>query len=656
MKKITMAFAALSLLFAACEREGGGTEAATLEIDAPSEITFNADGTGGRASIAVTTNQSEWDYAMSPTDGAGWLTALKDEGVLKLTAAPNTSGVEPASVTITFRAGDAPEKTTTAKQLAVEVPPVEGYRVDDLWPDNDHPEGIVFWIDPASSNDGGVTGTSGWVMGLRQADPRSWSSHNIERDYGTNSDIDGRLNMEAVAAYEAENAEYRDRFPVFAWCRSEYGEEWYIPSLQEMRQFFAAYAGLTPEQTTTYMNGRRQFSLDQTFGAGTFYGTEEHRRAYDMALEHAGGDGLWDWLPEGGSNDPQLWTSTKYDEHLPNPERQPWYSGFLGDWGSSSTHEQQEGHFLRAMRRFGDIDRERDELSVDQTSISFEAVDASAKIVNLTKTAAEYGATTAPVAFAAPWINIAKSADSFTVTVEEYTEAEAYFYDYMPRQGYITVVAGYAPAATIHVMQSAPPRPAVNLAGTWNWTGEIWNSYNPIWTAMSGTVTAEYNAESECYIFKTLLENQAMTGMMNPDDRVDGGIAVRVTEDNRARFVVQDRIGIYYDLWGMGMFRGYFNYASLFNANGNNVVKPVASGLPAETSLSIDMDSEGTVLTFQKTGVYTDPDSGESIDCDYGFGFGYIDVVSMEDHTISPTASPIQPAGIYRNLVFTKVQ
>ena len=654
MKKLTMGLlTALYLLLASCGDDPVKPDTPTLDIDPATEIVFAADGTGGVEAITVTTNQDEWNYTLTPENGAGWLTAAKDGNKLNLTAAPNTETTAPESVTIKFTAGEAPEKTVTVKQSAADEPGEPTYAVDDLWPDDENPEGIVFWIDPASSTDGGMTGTAGWVMSLKQSpEYLSWCNIQVDEslnDFGTNSDIDGRLNMEAVWAYEAANAGYAGSFDVFEWVHDTFGEQWYLPSVQELRRFCAVYMGLTPEQTMTYMNGRRLDNVNNILGdTGVWAGSEEHRRAYDMALIEAGGDGLWNWDTNSSGLVPVLWTSTKYDVDMPNIEIRPWYVEFLGGWGSASTDRQTYGNVARAMLRFGP-ETVLDQLNVTPAELDFEANDSSVKTVTVTKTAAEYNATWAPAMGSPEWIHITKSADSFTVSVDEYTEAQAELNSYLNRQGWITVVSGNAPAATVTVTQSAPAPPqALDLAGMWNWTGEIWEYAN--YSAMSGEMTAEYDEELDLYIFKTLHENQAMTALLSEDDRVDGGIALTVTDDNTVEFIVLKPTDIYYDFWGMGMFRGYWNYATFFNASGSNVVEPSPNGLPADTAIQIGVSGDGNTITFPATGMYNNT---EHI---YGFGFGYMDIVSMEDHSISPTSSAIQPGGVYRNLVFTRAQ
>ncbi len=624
-------WAALLILSTACHKEPETPETATLEIDAPAEITFKADGTGGMEAITVTTNQTEWEYTMDPADGALWLTAVKENDKLRLTAAPNTETTAPASVKISFTAGDAPERATTVKQLAADAPAVPAYSVDDLWPDDENPEGIVFWIDPASSTDGGATGTTGWVMSLEQAPELPWCANYMETDFGTNSDIDGRINYEAIWAYDAAHPEYTGTFRIFEWCRENYDEQWYIPSLQEMRRFLTAYAGLTPEQTEAYMTGRRLSALP----ADIWFASEDHRRAYDMRLIEVGGDGLWDWDLEGGSIGPQLWTSTKYDVDNPSIEVKPWYVEFLGGWGSASTQGQHDVHFTRAMRRFG-TETVVDELTVTPTSLTFGADETTAKTVTVTTTAAQYEATVS-----APWIHISKSAGSFSVRVDEYTEAEAEIDNYENRMGWITVGSGNAPAAIVEITQVAPTMSVLDLAGTWDWTGEIWDT-DRSFTSMSGTATAVYNEELGSYVFTPFYANQGMTDLLDPADRVDGSIALRVNEYNQVEFVSFDKLDRIFTYWGGT--REYYNYVSFYTSDNSNIA---LSGLAEGTVVVIGVSNgDGNTITFPATGMY------EGVEHTYGFGFGYHD---LDPSTLEPASySTFSPGGVFRNLVLTR--
>ncbi|MDR2890091.1 MAG: hypothetical protein LBV18_00540 [Alistipes sp.] len=646
-KRLILALTAPAFLFASCKDDGGdqnpGTKA-TLSTDAPATITFNADGTGGMAAITVTTDQPEWSFELSPEDS--WLSATKEGDKLNLVAEPNTAEEAAAPVTITFSAGDATEVTVIANQLGTDGPVRQAgfYAVDDLWPDSENPEGIVYWIDPETSTDGGLTGSYGYVMSLKQSPEVAWCLNRLQVDFGTNSDVDGRLNWSAVWAFDAANEEYTGSFEAFNWVKDNYDENWYLPSLQELRRFLSVYTGMTPEQTEKYMSGRRQYNVNQVFGDGEDFWNSEaamaHREAYNEMLAAAGGDPMF-VLNE--TNDPQMWSSTHYDETHPAIEQLPWYTGFLGGWGSSSTHEQHNVHYARAMRRFSADGYVPviDELTATPTTLNFLTVDESVKSVTVTTTADDFEVHTAT-----PWVHIVTSDDSFTVSVDEYTEAEAAPINYSNRQAFITVVSGNAPMVTVTVNQESPAKPGLeelDFEGEWSWTGESWSFGS--FTSMSGTLEATYNEALGYWIFSNLPDVMANSTLFG-DPQTDGGIALHVSTSNEVSFVVGDDLGMYHSLGGF-MWRWYLNYATFFDKSGANVTG--AAGFARESSISVDVSEDGNTLTFQAFGFDTDE---EGTELDYGFGFGYVDVYTDGD----PMPTTDMSAGaIFRNLVFTRV-
>ena len=578
--------------------------------------------------------------------------------VATVTSDPSTHNpeIEEYVMTLVLTLDETKELCISSRAFGMAITGPAKYRVDDLWPNKRNPEGIVFWIDPASSEDGGETGTAGWVMSLKQSpEYLMWCNKNVDEslyNYGTNSDIDGRLNWDAILAYESSNPDFAGSFDVFDWCRENFDEGWYLPSIQELRQFYAVYMGLTPEQTIAYMNGRKQYNVNNALGDPDVWGnTTEHRAAYDAALIAAGGDGI-----SGGSTAPTLWSSTRYDVDLPAIEYRPWYSDLLGGWGSSSTDMQDNANTARAMRRFG-AERVVDQLSVTPTVLTFRSNDTSTKTVTITKTSAVYDATTAPPAFTDEWIHITKSADSFTLTLDEYTASAAALNNNVDRVRWITVVAGYAQSVTVTVIQTAPINDMVPLdfTGTWNWTGEIWSDYPAKFTAMNGTVTAAFEEDLDCYVFKTLLENQAGT-TLNGMPQTDGGVALRVDEDNNVTFVTEDEMNIWFSVGGLfgNPYRGYYNFGSFYSKeNLSNVVTSLAYmqfGLPAGHMVDIAVSTDGNTITFPETGTYND------VECFYGLGFGWKEITSLTDHTLPPTAAALQAGGVYRNLTFTRAE
>ncbi len=119
MKKqlfFTFALAMLACVFfpISCSKVGG--ELPTLSTDAPAEISFNIDGTGGIPFIEITTNQASWACSLSPADGGGWLSANTVGNIIVLTVQPNEFAQERTPVVVRIIAGDAMPVEITVKQ------------------------------------------------------------------------------------------------------------------------------------------------------------------------------------------------------------------------------------------------------------------------------------------------------------------------------------------------------------------------------------------------------------------------------------------------------------------------------------------------------------------------------------------------------------
>lgn len=99
----------------ACKKDNPTGPEPTLSTDAPAEIVFNADGTGGVSVITVTTNQDSWDHTLTPADG--WLSASAEGNELTLVAAPGTSEEDVrGQVELRITAGGATPVVIVVKQ------------------------------------------------------------------------------------------------------------------------------------------------------------------------------------------------------------------------------------------------------------------------------------------------------------------------------------------------------------------------------------------------------------------------------------------------------------------------------------------------------------------------------------------------------------
>ena len=109
----------------------------------------------------------------------------------------------------------------TVSQEAVVLP---AYAPGDFYPDEENPVGIVFWIDPESSDDGGMTGKHGKIISMRQSQEglAYVLATSTLSAVGADSDTDGAANSAAIAAYAAANPDVAE-FGAYNWVAAEYG-------------------------------------------------------------------------------------------------------------------------------------------------------------------------------------------------------------------------------------------------------------------------------------------------------------------------------------------------------------------------------------------------------------------------------------------------
>lgn len=88
-------------------------------------------------------------------------------------------------------------------------------------------------------------GTHGLILSLDEIYlPWSLFRRPDRRAVGAVDPADGRVNMEQVARYIAENGLSWDDFPAFKWCRDK-GEGWYLPAIDELLVIGHNYNGGT---------------------------------------------------------------------------------------------------------------------------------------------------------------------------------------------------------------------------------------------------------------------------------------------------------------------------------------------------------------------------------------------------------------------------
>lgn len=116
--------------------------------------------------------------------------------------------------------------------------------------------GVVFKIDPASSNDGGVTGTAGLIVSLQEEDTKvnamengvRWGAVGIT---GANDRHDGRKNTESMKKLIRGGSRNWYEFPAYYWVVNVVNGGnpdgmWYLPAISELQYLYCAFNGATP--------------------------------------------------------------------------------------------------------------------------------------------------------------------------------------------------------------------------------------------------------------------------------------------------------------------------------------------------------------------------------------------------------------------------
>ncbi|WP_295940652.1 fimbrillin family protein [uncultured Alistipes sp.] len=143
------------------------------------------------------------------------------------------------------------------------------YKVGDYWPDRNvtfsapgvvrkgtAPVGIVCRIDPASSSDGGATGTAGNVISLDEGLSLSWGpDYTDESTTAPNirSETDGYTATREMIAVHSDDQLFADIYSAFNWIWHKNGSqqgEWYIPAATEFRGFFTNTTAVNASMAT----------------------------------------------------------------------------------------------------------------------------------------------------------------------------------------------------------------------------------------------------------------------------------------------------------------------------------------------------------------------------------------------------------------------
>lgn len=301
--------------------------APVLSTSAPGTITFLAE--GGSNEVTVTTNYDEWNVVLDPVGGNGWLTMTKGTGSFTLTAAENEEQTEPTPVTVTVTAGQANPVVITVKQDAAEAPLVY-YGIGDYWPDAANPEGVVWYIDPTSSTDGGTTGLHGKIVSIDHSTGVEWADGMHAYPLIATSRTDGKANTDAIAAHAHDNGWALATLGAMQWCLNK-GEGWYMPAFEEHKACYAAMSGVDYSTITGWSDYSGMPNNETANG--------EARAAFNQKFIDKGGNALynsWD----------NWWSSTQ------SASGYVWSIGTPNGSGNNQTTGSATKSIARAMKMF----------------------------------------------------------------------------------------------------------------------------------------------------------------------------------------------------------------------------------------------------------------------------------------------------------------
>lgn len=285
---------------------GSGSNTATLQIPvvqagASSDFTLSTKSVdltadGSAQTIKVVTDIEDWWVEGAPE----WLHVKSDvaKGTITLTA-------DPAEATRTASLKVIGTKNGKRVEAAVSVQQLKKYKVGEVYKVDGKPVGIVFY-----TSDGG---NHGYVFSLDdnglKEDPNNalhWSV-NMYAGYGTDSEAmrnsepvcldqnDGRNNMAAVKRCSnpvMNGRSWQECYPVMAWAdqyaRNHSGQEWYLPSRNEL------------DKLAAYLNGIYEGSGVTTSSADDSK-REAARNAVNKLLKENGGTPFyWDMDADQG--------------------------------------------------------------------------------------------------------------------------------------------------------------------------------------------------------------------------------------------------------------------------------------------------------------------------------------------------------------------
>ena len=102
------------------------------------------------------------------------------------------------------------------------------YRIGSLYPNDENPIGIVFWVNPDDE-------AHGKVLSLDEGSAGAWAKNTSTVSNLSDGENNGKVNTEAVK----QMADWETNFPHTKWCTDK-GDGWYQPSYKELTNLVKA--------------------------------------------------------------------------------------------------------------------------------------------------------------------------------------------------------------------------------------------------------------------------------------------------------------------------------------------------------------------------------------------------------------------------------
>ena len=221
---------------------------------------------------------------LTPTDASnrGVVWSSSNQDIVTISKGVVT-GIKEGEAAISVKTVDGEKIATCIVKVASQL---TSYAIGDLYPDNEHAVGVVFWLESATVMDS--KGFEGKVMSFDES-LKTWGRSGVAVN-ATNEE-DGAVNMAIIRSLE----NWKSRYPAFKWCADK-GEGWYLPASGELLSLY---------ENKERVNAAIQRVANTTLVSNSYYWTSTE---YDESPETLAGclyfrdATIDDWASKSGQN------------------------------------------------------------------------------------------------------------------------------------------------------------------------------------------------------------------------------------------------------------------------------------------------------------------------------------------------------------------